>query len=198
MGTHRSIEQAELPPSKRMRLSSAPADTTIAFLFVTDYSSNPRVRNCTGMVAQFKLPPKSNGIILQYVEHTTTRSDATETVFFTEGWEVRERYGAFPDKGKDYFLVPDDFRESDGEVRIKAHAWFVPSAGRETPKQMLADHGLSKGGTVIAGTLASKEGCVDTLPAEHVAREWSASWKASPPSKGWSPKIEHMTEYVLG
>jgi hypothetical protein len=157
----------------------------------------------TGQVAQFKLPPKSEGVVLQYVEHASKFAEGSSTDlirnYFTEGWEVRRGAGIFPDKGRDFFLVPEEYHADKGSVQIRAYSWFVAATGKETPESLLAKHGLRKGGSVISGILPSKKGRMKTkdIPGNYIDRKWQASWAAAASVRDWKLKYKYQTRYVM-
>ena len=156
----------------------------------------------TGQMAQFHLPPNSEGVVLQYVEHVSRFSTGGDTEvrrsFFTEGWEVRKNGGITPDGGRDYFLVPNQYHAAAGSVKIKAYSWFVPAEGKETPKSMMGRFGLTKGGSPISGILLSKTGKrrVSDIKHRRIVRTWDVSWIAADNLKKWRPKYKHQTKHI--
>ena len=179
-------------------------------LTISDYSSE-RVamkggktpRFSTGQMAQFHLPAKSVGIILQYVEHESMfkAGSSTDVVrnYFTEGWEVHRKGGIRPDNGRDFFLVPEEYHTDKGNVKIRAYSWFVAATGKETPKRMMDRHGLKKGGSVISGILPSKKGRmkIKDIPGDYIDRKWGVSWDAAVSLKDWKLKYKKQTNYVM-
>lgn len=87
-------------------------------------------QNYTGVVRTLKMTDTSvgSGWILQEIHSKVTGSDyKDEHRHFTEAWHVTKEGEFTPDKGRDYFIVPWDYRhEEKGQLQIEAVSWFVP------------------------------------------------------------------------
>ena len=131
-----------------------------------------------GHVAKFKLTgKKQNGLILQYVKHSTCFDREGPVVRkFTEAWKVKNSKIAH--SGKDYFMIPKSYYNSSGTVSLQAHAWFVSGDADELLKQLkMGDKGINA--SPVSGMLPSEKGKV---PAKYrrkggIKRNWCVSWK---------------------
>ena len=152
-----------------------------------------KVGNSIGQVASFKVGNKATGVVLQYVKHTTHLGNKRTTERFTEAWPVRK--GKISPEGKDYFLVPIDWRDVDGKIAIDAVMWFVEGS----PKEIQAACGIKTGVVDIAGTLPARYGKVPDEYREgagRILRIWSATWTAVKYKKDFKPKYKHQTQTV--
>lgn len=92
-----------------------------------------RLKNDTGLVAQFSAPTK-NGVIYQTIINTYTVGNDTTKYKYTEAWTVKK--GNIMLSGKDYFVIPKSALVEGGSVHIIAKAWYengftVPRQGME-------------------------------------------------------------------
>ena len=150
-----------------------------------------KVGNSIGQVASFKVGNKATGVVLQYVKHTTHLGNQRSTEKFTEAWPVRK--GKISPEGKDYFLVPIDWRDVDGKIAIDAVLWFVEGS----PTTILAACDIKRGVVDIAGTLPARYGKVPDEYREgagSIRRKWSATWTEVKYKKDFKPKYKHQTQ----
>ena len=174
-----------LPPGGSGSTDDLVDDKPAAVLTIDD--DKPSVqREGVGTKARWNVKGLGPGFILQEVEHSYTKGNKTYESHFTEAWTVRRTKNRAQD---DHFLVPWDAREKDGNLSIKAKAWFLPQKVGKSLKNM----NMQKDPQSIAGELHYKEGSLDKEFRREptVVRKATSRWNKTAKIEDFNPVIKN-------